>query len=60
MRTLNDLAARPSQVTALYDDAARSFRLPEGATLSDLAEKLAWIEAINGRKPLSVGVTFDA
>ena len=60
MRNLNDHAARPSRVTALYDDAARSFRLKEGATFSDLAEQLARIEMLSGRKPLSVGVKFDA
>ncbi len=60
MRNLSDHAMRPSQVTALFDDTARSFRLKEGATLSDLAELFARIEARDGRKPLFVDVKFDA
>jgi hypothetical protein len=60
MRNLNDHTPRPSRVTALYADDARSFRLKEGATFSDLAECLAQIEARNGRKPIAIDVKFDA
>ena len=55
MRNLGYHTMRTSLVTALYDDAARSFRLEAGATFSDLAERLARI----GRTPLSVDVKFD-
>lgn len=60
MRTVNEPAMRPSRVTALYTDSARSFRLPEGATFSDLAERLGEIQARSGRMPVAIDVKFDA
>jgi hypothetical protein len=35
--------SRASQVTALFADGALSFDLPKGATLGDLAERLAYL-----------------
>jgi hypothetical protein len=60
MRNLTDHAARQNQVTAVFEDKISSFALKKGATLSDLAEHLAQIEARSGRKPIAVGVKFDA
>jgi hypothetical protein len=51
---------RPGRVTALYEDKISSFSLKKGATLSDLADHLAQIEASSGRRPISVEVRFDA
>lgn len=60
MRNFGDRTMRPSLLTALYDDAARSFRLKAGATFNDLVEQLARIEAFDSRKLIAVRVTFDA
>jgi hypothetical protein len=60
MRNLTDHAPRQNRVTAVYEDKISSFALKKGATLSDLAEHLAQIEARSGRKPIAVGVKFDA
>lgn len=60
MRDLSHQATRPSRVTALYDDNARSFSLRGGATLGDLADRLAQIEEDSGRKPIAVELKFDA
>jgi hypothetical protein len=60
MRDLSHQAIRPSRVTALYKDNARSFSLKGGATLGDLADRLAQIEESNGRKPTAIEVKFDA
>jgi hypothetical protein len=46
---------QPSHVTALFDDRMLSFALPKGATLGDLAGRLALLD---GRQPSTVTVTL--
>jgi hypothetical protein len=60
MRNLTDQPTRHSLVTAIFEDKIASFSLKKGATLSDLADHLAQIEASSGRRPIAVGVKFDA
>jgi hypothetical protein len=60
MRDLTNQTARPTRVTAVFEDKISSFSLKHGATLSDLADHFAEIEARSGRKPVAVGVKFDA
>jgi len=47
-------------VTAVYEDKISSFSLTQGATLGDLADHLAQAEEKIGRKPIAVGIKFDA
>jgi hypothetical protein len=49
--------AQSSEVTALFADDARSFALPKGATLENLADRLALLER---REPLMVTVRLDS
>ncbi len=60
MTDLSHQATRPHRVTVLYGDNVRSFSLKGGATLRDLADRLAEIEGSSGRKPIAVDVKFDA
>ena len=45
-----------NEVTVLFADAALMFALPEGATLEDLATRLASVEAGHFGAPLSIDV----
>jgi hypothetical protein len=49
--------SRSSQVTALFADRALCFVLPRGATLGDLAERLARLDR---RAPSTVTVKLDS
>jgi hypothetical protein len=60
MRNLTGQAVQGHRVTAVYEDRVSSFLLKKGATLSDLADKLAQIQKRSGRKPIAVDVKFDA
>jgi len=60
MRMVSDQTARPGRARAVYEDDALSFTLKSGATLRDLADHLALIEDLSGRKPIAVDVKFDA
>jgi hypothetical protein len=50
-------ASPPSKVTALFADHALSFALPKGATLEDLADRLA---RLGGGAPLTITVKLDS
>ena len=45
-----------NEVTVLFEDAALMFALPEGATLEDLASRLAGMEARHFGQPLAIDV----
>lgn len=46
-----------SRVVALFADHARSFALPKGATLGDLADRLSHLDRDT---PLAINVKLDA
>jgi hypothetical protein len=54
MRKIHD-DRHASEVTALFADHSLSFRLPKGATLEDLTERLAFLGA---GTPVAVNVRF--
>ena len=56
----NRKPAAASRVTALFKDSAVCFLLPEGATLEDLAERLADLGEHHGGVPLQVDVRVGA
>ena len=45
-----------NEVTVLFEDAALSFVLPPGATLAELAERIAGMASHHRRYPLSIGI----
>ena len=45
-----------SEVTVRFDDAALVFALPPGATLEDLARRIAAVEERQFGEPLSIDV----
>ena len=49
----------PPHVTALFSDGVHSFQLMEGATISDLAERLGTFCAWHASAPLAVHVKLD-
>ena len=46
-------------VTALFSDGVHSFQLMEGATISDLVDRLGTLCAWHASQPLSVHVKLD-
>jgi hypothetical protein len=50
------LADRTNEVTVMFKDAAIMFVLPSGATLEDLAARIARIEERRSGEPVSIGV----
>ena len=50
------LAKTASEVTVMFKDAAFMFALPRGATLADLADRLANIEERHFGEPVSIDV----
>ena len=47
-----------SEVTVLFKEAALIFALPRGATLEDLASRIAAMEARHFGEPVAIGVTL--
>jgi hypothetical protein len=54
------LRQQPSRVTAIFEEAALAFNLPQGATLEDLAEELGALGERYGGPPLYVDVMLPA
>jgi hypothetical protein len=50
------LADGTNEVTVMFKDAAVMFALPSGATLADLAARIAHIEERQSSEPVSIGV----
>ncbi len=50
----------PPHVTALFSDGVHSFQLLEGATISDLADRLGTLCAWHASQPLAVHVKLDS
>ena len=48
-----------SRVTALFEDAALSFRLPVGATFADLADWFAHVAARTDSKAVAITVRMN-
>ncbi|HWK47189.1 MAG TPA: hypothetical protein VNT30_20875 [Stellaceae bacterium] len=46
------------RVVALYEDDAKTFQLPMGATVGELAERLAALRPLSTRQPVHVEVTL--
>jgi hypothetical protein len=49
-------AETANEVTVVFKDAALMFALPRGATLEDLADRLAGIEERHFGEPLTIAV----
>jgi hypothetical protein len=47
-----------SEVTVLFTEAALIFALPRGATLEELATRIAAMEARHFGEPVAIGVTL--
>jgi hypothetical protein len=51
-------AETSNEVTVVFEDAALMFALPRGATLEDLASRLAVMEQHHRGEPLRIAVKF--
>jgi hypothetical protein len=51
-------AETSNEVTVVFKDAALMFALPRGATLEDLASRLAGMEERHFGEPLTIAVKF--
>jgi hypothetical protein len=51
-------AETSNEVTVVFKDAALMFALPRGATLEDLASRLAGMEQRHFGEPLTIAVKF--
>ena len=50
----------PSQVTVRFGDGAHSFPLREGATLTDLADRIGVLGAQHNGAPISIYIEFNS
>lgn len=59
MYSTHAIPQHPPHVTALFSDGVHSFQLTEGATISDLAERLGTLCDWHASVPLAVHVNLD-
>ncbi len=53
------LISQPSQVTVRFGDGAHSFLLREGATLTELANRIGVLGAQHDGAPISIDIEFS-
>ena len=50
----------PAHVTVRFGDGAHSFRLMEGATMTELADKISDLRTRHDGAPISIAIEFGA
>jgi hypothetical protein len=59
MLSIHAASQAPPHVTALFNDGAHSFPLPQGATLAELADRIEALTAMHDGAPISIHIGFD-
>lgn len=60
MRHPHTHKSEPSQVTVKFEDGLHSFFLSEGATLTELADRIGAIGSEHNGAPISIDIEFGA
>ncbi|MGO8920693.1 MAG: hypothetical protein ACLQJR_32770 [Stellaceae bacterium] len=60
MQNIRDDGAKPSRVTAFFGHSTLTLTLSKGATLADLADRLAHPGRLHQGTPVAIGVKFAA